>query len=744
MRKITFFKTMLVAVMLLVGSVGIFGQYTGTGTFSKITTVAEIESGAYYVLYGTNGTYTGALSNEFSSGKFKASAVTTDGNSIVNPAATIVWKIAGDVTNGYTIYNESYDKFCEITTSSTSGFAANNPSTHTFTATVVDGNFTLKSNSTTGDNRVIALYQTDFRSYATGNTLHLYKLPVSVDPTVVINPIIAVNGIEKTPGVYFNNAQVTLTTETAGASIYYTLNGDEPTTSSTLYTAPFSVAATSTVKALAVKSGMNNSSVIQRLITIVAPAIGTLPFEELFTSSLGDFYAYSKTGDQVWGAANYSSGAYTTFAKVSGFSGSKFENEDWLITPKFTASSTLGLQLSFASATNSPGNALQLKYSTNYSGYGDPSTATWTDITSQAAWPAENSGCAWVESGNIVIAGTIPVHFAFIYTSTTAAATWEVANLKVINVPIGPTITVSEVSVPDMMAVVGASGTETIHVSGVNLTAGVSLAVSGKNANRFSVNPATLTQTGGVVENTEVTITYTPAAEEADTATLTVSSAGTSSVVLELTGKGIILIGAGTTEKPFTVADVKKLNNSFSSATKYWVRGYIVGVPSAGNSEGNLTTVDLEPPFTCPSAIALSDVDAETDLTKMIGVQLLSGSAVRAALNLVDNPANYKKLVKVYGTLEAYFTAASGVKNTSEYQLLETSLPTFDAAEFKVYTTTGQLHVEALESSEMVVFDVIGKQIYKGCLHAGHNAINLLHRGVMVVKINNRTAKVVM
>ncbi|MEA4974195.1 MAG: DUF6359 domain-containing protein [Paludibacter sp.] len=744
MRKITYFKTMLAAVMLLVGSAGLFGQYAGTGTFSKITTVDEIQSGAYYVLYGTNTTYTGALSNEISGGRFKAATVTSDGNSIVNPPVTVVWKIEGDATNGYTIYNEDSDKFCEITTSSTSGFAANNPSTHTYTATVADGNFSLKSNSATGGNRVIAIYQTDFRPYTTGNTLHLYKLPASVDPTVVLNPIISVNGVEKTPGVYYNEAQVTLSTETAGASIYYTVNGDEPTTASTLYTAPFTVTATATVKALAVKSAMTNSAVMQRLITIVSPAVGTLPFEELFNASLNDFYAFSKTGDQIWGPSSYSSGTYPTFAKVSGYSGGNKENEDWLISPKFTASAALGLQLSFASATGFAGNALQLKYSTNYSGFGDPSNATWTDITSQASWPAENSSYAWVESGNIVIAGTMPVHFAFVYTSTTtAAATWEVANVKVINVPVGPTITVTEVSVPAMQAMVGASSTSTIHVSGINLTANVSLAVSGKNANRFSVSPASLTQTGGVVENTNVTITYTPSAEVADTATLTLSSAGASSVVFELTGKGIVLAGAGTTENPFTVADVKKLNNSFASATKYWVRGYIIGVPSAGNAEGNLTTVDLEPEFTGVSAIALSDTETETDLTKMIGVQLPTG-AVRTALNLVDNAANYKKLVKVFGTLEAYFTAAPGVKNVTEYMFIETSIPKVDANDFKVYTSAGKLQVDAVESGEIVVFDVIGKQIYKGSLQAGNNSINLPHRGVMVVKINNSTAKVVL
>lgn len=742
MRKITFFKAMLAAVMLLVGSLGIFAQYTGTGTFKKITSAAEVTNGYYVVV---NSTDAFAMNNVHNGTYLDKTDVTPASGVISNPAATIVWKIETN-GSGYTIYNEASAKYVSYTGSSNNvqivdAVTADN---QRWSVSYASDVFTITNLAVTARMLQYNAGSPRFACYTTAQQkLLLYKME-TVAPNTVEIPLISVQGIEKTPGVYYNTASVSMTSGTAGASIYYTTNGAEPTTASTLYSGAFNVTANSTVKAIAVKSGMNNSAVVQKVISITTPAVGTLPFEELFTSSLGDFYAFSKTGDQVWGAASYSTGTYTKFAKMSGYSGTNKDNEDWLITPKFTASAALGLQLSFASATGFAGNALQLKYSTNYSGFGDPSTATWTDITSQATWPAENSSYAWVESGNIVIAGTMPVHFAFVYTSTTtAAATWEVANVKVINVPAGPTITVTEVSVPAMQAVVGASSTSTIHVSGVNLTTNVSLAVSGKNANRFSVSPASLTQTGGVVENTEVTITYTPAAEVADTATLTLSSTGANSVVFELTGKGIILTGAGTTENPFTVADVKKLNNSLASTTKYWVRGYIVGVPSAGNSAGNLTTVDLEAPFTGKTAIALAEADTETDLTKMIGVQLPTG-AIRDALNLEDKPENFKKQVKVFGTLEAYFTAAPGVKNTAEYMFLETSLPKVDAKEFKVYAATGQLHVEALERGEVVVFDVIGKQIYKGYLQAGHNAINLPHRGVMVVKINNRTAKVVM
>ena len=46
-----------------------------------------------------------------------------------------------------------------------------------------------------------------------------------------------------------------------GATIYYTTNGDEPSTTSAVYTEPFTITETTIVKAYAVKDGSNDSSV---------------------------------------------------------------------------------------------------------------------------------------------------------------------------------------------------------------------------------------------------------------------------------------------------------------------------------------------------------------------------------------------------------------------------------------------------------------------------------------------------
>lgn len=64
-----------------------------------------------------------------------------------------------------------------------------------------------------------------------------------------------------TPTISISGTIATISCSTSGATIYYTLNGNTPTTSSTQYSSPITLSGACTIKAIAVKSGMNNSSV---------------------------------------------------------------------------------------------------------------------------------------------------------------------------------------------------------------------------------------------------------------------------------------------------------------------------------------------------------------------------------------------------------------------------------------------------------------------------------------------------
>lgn len=64
------------------------------------------------------------------------------------------------------------------------------------------------------------------------------------------------------PGTYGSAQTVTITSATPDAVIYYTINGTDPTTSSTLYSGPVTLpGTTTTLKALGTKSGMDDSSI---------------------------------------------------------------------------------------------------------------------------------------------------------------------------------------------------------------------------------------------------------------------------------------------------------------------------------------------------------------------------------------------------------------------------------------------------------------------------------------------------
>ena len=90
------------------------------------------------------------------------------------------------------------------------------------------------------------------------------------------------------------------------------------------------------------------------------------------------------------------------------------------------------------------------------------------------------------------------------------------------------------------------------------------------------------------------------------------------------------------------------------------VKGYIVG---AMNSTGYVPEFGTT---TVTSNILLSDNADETDIANCIIVQLPSGS-IRNELNLVDTPDNYKKQIKITGSIEKYFQQA-GLKNPTAYE----------------------------------------------------------------------------
>lgn len=91
------------------------------------------------------------------------------------------------------------------------------------------------------------------------------------------------------------------------------------------------------------------------------------------------------------------------------------------------------------------------------------------------------------------------------------------------------------------------------------------------------------------------------------------------------------------------------------------VKGYIVG----SIDDKSIDDANFSGNAVLKTNLLIADNADETDIAKCLAVQLPSGD-VRNALNLVDNPGNYKKLVTLTGSLEKYFGVA-GLKSVSKY-----------------------------------------------------------------------------
>ncbi|MES2318407.1 MAG: beta-1,3-glucanase family protein [Pseudomonadota bacterium] len=100
---------------------------------------------------------------------------------------------------------------------------------------------------------------------------------------------VATPSISPAGGTFSSAQNVTLATSTSGATMRYTRDGSTPTAASLLYSGPFSVGAPgATVKAIALKGGMNNSGVASAVFTINQVQAVSTP---VFTPAGGSYTA---------------------------------------------------------------------------------------------------------------------------------------------------------------------------------------------------------------------------------------------------------------------------------------------------------------------------------------------------------------------------------------------------------------------------------------------------------------------
>ena len=160
---------------------------------------------------------------------------------------------------------------------------------------VVGGSFVTLSSSTPGAK---IYYTTDGSTPTTSSASDTGLVTVEVDGAMTIKAFASKSGMTSsavtsaaytlsvvaTPtfsvagGAYTEDQSVPLLCGTAGATIRYTVNGSTPTATSAIYTAPIAVSGgasgalvSTTVKAIAIKTGMTNSAIASATFDITLP-----------------------------------------------------------------------------------------------------------------------------------------------------------------------------------------------------------------------------------------------------------------------------------------------------------------------------------------------------------------------------------------------------------------------------------------------------------------------------------------
>ncbi len=228
---------------------------------------------------------------------------------------------------------------------------------------------------------------------------------------------------------YYEPIEVTITTSTSGAEIYYTLNGNDPTEDDMLFDTPINISEDVTVKARAFKEGLEPSSVASAEYSFMNLLLRK-DFEDGSLTSGGWTVHDIIEGARSWEIDDFGG---ETFAKISEYNSDPPFPHSWFVSPEIDLSGTDVANLSFESlAAFRQGEALSVKLSVNYTG-GDPTAADWTELDATLS-PHTGGGYGnWTPSGDLDLSqyGS-PAHIAFHYESDeNNTGEWQINNILI-------------------------------------------------------------------------------------------------------------------------------------------------------------------------------------------------------------------------------------------------------------------------------------------------------------------------
>ena len=388
---------------------------------------ATVGDGYYAMTAGVSGKPDGVLFTSENIGGIEALPA-----SITNDVDTFAWTVTlnGDVI---TLTNAAGDM---LGYSSSTNFAGNeNTDWNIVMDTSGDGalipnytGFVITNGETT--NRGIAKNASNkFGAYSTSNLnnpdynffLDLFVNGGSVTPTVA-TPVFSMAS-----GTYYETIIVDITCATDGATIYYTVDGSDPTAESDVYEGPLIIEETTTVKAIAMMEGYDNSGIATANYVIMSGIVVLV--EQDWEGDMDGWTFVTIEGNKPWIIGTYAGNKY---ANANGY-GDDVDNEQWCISPAFNLNSRTdhNVILSFMNATKFTGPALELYFSNDYNG-SDPTSATWEELS----FAQSEGNYAWTESGPISLnafdGDNCYIGFRYISTIADGAAAWEVDDIMIV------------------------------------------------------------------------------------------------------------------------------------------------------------------------------------------------------------------------------------------------------------------------------------------------------------------------
>lgn len=405
----------------------------------------------------------------------------------------------------------------------------------------------------------------------------------------------------------------------------------------------------------------------------------------------------AEAGTRKWQGKIYQGDGY---AQATGYNSNLPSMITWLVTPNVKMDQKKYLRFRTAKAYWEHGDdvPLTVMVSSNFDGV-NVATASWTPIEAKVVGRADADN-TWVPSGDIDLSAFIPdgkIAVAFKYTGSGTKST----SIRIDDVYIGTQagggggggetggtfenpFTVEE-AISKQNATPYVNGWVQGYIVG-SVKNGVT-AVTSNDDIHWSAPFALATNvliasTPGVTDYTQCVFVNMPAGSDFRTqvnlldnptnlgkklkavgnlrtyfgaAGLRDNPGTSADFLLEGGGGGTV---GGTFENPFTVEEAISKQN----ATPYvngWVKGYIVGSVKSGiTSVTSNADIHWSAPFTLATNVLIASTPGVTDYTQCVFVNMPAGSAFRAQVNLMDNPANLGKKLKAVGNLRSYFGAA--------------------------------------------------------------------------------------